>query len=190
MPLATTDKSKIIKSFGLQKGDTGSPEVQIALLTEKIKRLTGHLKKNKKDQHSRKGLLAMVSKRRRLLDTIASKPLREGWSFLFFFKCPVKRLIFSVNRAIWTSGEPVSPFCKPKDLIIFDLSVVAKGISNYCNTPDLKTFGFNQSGDGLSSACPPIDVGSGCTGVTGINGWGVGVWKAPNGDWTLAPPAG
>lgn len=78
MPLATTEKSKIIKSFGLQKGDTGSPEVQIALLTEKIKRLTGHLKSNAKDQHSRKGLLAMVSKRRRLLNYLKRKDTKRA----------------------------------------------------------------------------------------------------------------
>lgn len=73
MPLATADKQKIIKSFATQKGDTGSPEVQIALLSEKIKRLTAHLKGNAKDNHSRKGLLSMVSKRRRLLNYLKQK---------------------------------------------------------------------------------------------------------------------
>lgn len=63
----TDSKSKIIKKFATTKGDTGSPEVQIALLTERIKELTEHLKAHKKDNHSRKGLLKMVSKRRRLL---------------------------------------------------------------------------------------------------------------------------
>ena len=53
--------------FGQAEGDTGSPEVQVALLTEKINRLTGHLKLHKLDNHSRRGLLKMVSKRRRLL---------------------------------------------------------------------------------------------------------------------------
>ena len=65
--LKNDNKSKIIKKFATTKGDTGSPEVQIALLTERIKELTGHLKVHKKDNHSRKGLLKMVSKRRRLL---------------------------------------------------------------------------------------------------------------------------
>lgn len=65
--LKIDNKSKIIKKFATTKGDTGSPEVQIALLTERIKELTGHLKVHKKDNHSRKGLLKMVSKRRRLL---------------------------------------------------------------------------------------------------------------------------
>ena len=64
MALKTDKKLKIIKQFAQGKGDTGSPEVQVALLTEKVKQLTGHLKTHKKDNHSRRGLLKMVSKRR------------------------------------------------------------------------------------------------------------------------------
>ena len=60
-------KDKIIKKYKLHNADTGSPEVQVAVFTEKIEELTRHLKKNKKDYHSRRGLLGMVSKRRRLL---------------------------------------------------------------------------------------------------------------------------
>jgi small subunit ribosomal protein S15 len=66
--LKTDTKATIIKKFAIQKGDTGSPEVQVALLTEKITELTGHLKIHAKDNHSRRGLLKMVSKRRRLLN--------------------------------------------------------------------------------------------------------------------------
>lgn len=66
--LKLDNKTKIIKKFATTKGDTGSPEVQIALLTERIKELTEHLKVHKKDNHSRRGLLKMVSKRRRLLN--------------------------------------------------------------------------------------------------------------------------
>ena len=66
--LKDDNKSKIIKKYATTKGDTGSPEVQIALLTERIKELTEHLKVHKKDNHSRRGLLKMVSKRRRLLN--------------------------------------------------------------------------------------------------------------------------
>ena len=65
--LKNDSKTKIIKKYATTKGDTGSPEVQIALLTERIKELTEHLKLHKKDNHSRRGLLKMVSKRRRLL---------------------------------------------------------------------------------------------------------------------------
>ena len=61
------DKNKIIKEFGVVKGDTGSPEVQIALLSERMAKLTKHLEENTKDNHSRRGLLGLVSKRRRLL---------------------------------------------------------------------------------------------------------------------------
>lgn len=73
MALTLTEKQKIIKKFAQTKGDTGSPEVQIALLTAKIKKLTKHLKEHKKDVHSRRGLLAMVSKRRRLLAYLMKK---------------------------------------------------------------------------------------------------------------------
>lgn len=62
------DKQEIIELFAQKKGDTGSPEVQIALLTHKIDRLVGHLDENKKDNHSRRGLLKIVAKRRRILN--------------------------------------------------------------------------------------------------------------------------
>lgn len=68
MALNQDEKKKIIEEFGVIKGDTGSPEVQIALLTNKIKKLTEHLKKHIKDAHSRRGLLNMLSKRRRLFN--------------------------------------------------------------------------------------------------------------------------
>lgn len=61
-------KAEIIAEYGRQPGDTGSPEVQIAILTERIRELTEHLKQNPKDHHSRRGLLKMVGKRRGLLD--------------------------------------------------------------------------------------------------------------------------
>ena len=73
MSIAIEDKQKIIRKFAQTKGDTGSPEVQIALLTQKIKNLTDHLKEHKKDVHSRRGLLSMVSKRRRLLAYLLKK---------------------------------------------------------------------------------------------------------------------
>lgn len=60
-------KQAIIKQHKIHEGDTGSPEVQVALFSEKIEELVKHLKKNKKDHHSRRGLLGMVSKRKRLL---------------------------------------------------------------------------------------------------------------------------
>lgn len=62
------DKSKIIEKFAQKKGDTGSPEVQVALLTYKIQKLVAHLDENKKDNHSRRGLLKVVAKRRRILN--------------------------------------------------------------------------------------------------------------------------
>lgn len=71
--LATTEKTKIIKSHKTHEKDTGSPEVQTALLTKEIQALTTHLKEHQKDNHSRRGLLKMVSKRKRLLDYLKRK---------------------------------------------------------------------------------------------------------------------
>ena len=68
-------KAEIIKEFQLSPTDTGSPEVQIALLTERINHLNEHLKQFKKDHHSRRGLLMMVGKRRGLLDYLKSKDI-------------------------------------------------------------------------------------------------------------------
>ena len=62
------EKDKIIEKFAQRKGDTGSPEVQIALLTHKIEKLSAHLDINKKDNHSRRGLLKVIAKRRRILN--------------------------------------------------------------------------------------------------------------------------
>lgn len=67
------DKKKIIETYQTTKGDTGSPDVQIALLTERIKKLIDHLKSHVHDIHSRRGLLSMVSKRRRLLNYVLKK---------------------------------------------------------------------------------------------------------------------
>lgn len=68
MALSSEEKQKVIKKFARDKSDTGSPEVQIALLTIQIDKLAEHLKTHKKDTHSRRGLLSMVNKRRRLLN--------------------------------------------------------------------------------------------------------------------------
>jgi small subunit ribosomal protein S15 len=66
-------KAQLIKEYATREGDTGSPEVQIAILTSRINTLTEHFKTNKKDNHSRRGLLKMVSTRRKLLDYTRSK---------------------------------------------------------------------------------------------------------------------
>jgi small subunit ribosomal protein S15 len=73
MSLTVERKSQIVKEFATKEGDTGSPEVQIALLTERINGLSDHFKSHKKDNHSRRGLLKMVSKRRQLLDYVKSR---------------------------------------------------------------------------------------------------------------------
>ncbi len=73
MALTTKEKQKIIKKYAREKGDTGSPEVQIALLSAQIDKLAGHLKEHKKDIHSRRGLLSMVAKRRRLLNYLKKR---------------------------------------------------------------------------------------------------------------------
>ena len=68
MPLSPSKKKDIIKDFQTAQGDTGSPEVQVALLTFRIERLTEHLKAHAHDNHSRRGLLSMIAKRRRLIN--------------------------------------------------------------------------------------------------------------------------
>jgi small subunit ribosomal protein S15 len=73
MSLSIDSKKEIIKKFAREKGDTGSPEVQIALLTSKIQKLADHLKEHGKDVHSRRGLLGMVAKRRRLLSYLQKR---------------------------------------------------------------------------------------------------------------------
>lgn len=73
MALATVKKAEIIDSFKTHPGDTGSPEVQVALLTERINGLTDHFKDHKKDHHSRRGLLMLVSQRKSLLGYLKRK---------------------------------------------------------------------------------------------------------------------
>lgn len=73
MSITNERKAELMKEYGINDGDTGSPEVQVAVLTERIINLTEHFKGHKKDNHSRRGLLKMVSTRRRLLDYVKGK---------------------------------------------------------------------------------------------------------------------
>lgn len=75
--LLKDEKQNIIKNFALHEGDTGSPEVQIAVLTTRINQLTEHLKVNKKDHHSRRGLLQMVGTRRKFLKYLMKKDVNR-----------------------------------------------------------------------------------------------------------------
>ena len=68
MSVTAAKKQELIKEYATKEGDTGSPEVQVAVLTERIVNLTEHFKTNKKDTHSRRGLIGLVNRRRRLLD--------------------------------------------------------------------------------------------------------------------------
>lgn len=77
MSVSTVRKQETISKFRQHEGDTGSPEVQVALLTERISHLTEHLKNNHKDHHSRRGLLKMVGQRRGLLDYLKRKDLER-----------------------------------------------------------------------------------------------------------------
>ena len=77
MALDTQAKQDLIKKYQLHEGDTGSPEVQIAILTAKITYLTDHLKQHPKDHHSRRGLLKMVGQRRSLLNYVKSKDIER-----------------------------------------------------------------------------------------------------------------
>lgn len=73
MSITAERKTELVAEYATGKGDTGSPEVQVAILSERIINLTDHLKSHKKDHHSRRGLLMMVGQRRRLLDYLKSK---------------------------------------------------------------------------------------------------------------------
>ena len=73
MSITQEDKNNLIKDYATKEGDTGSPEVQVAILTKRIGNLTEHFKTHKKDNHSRRGLLKMVSLRRKLLDYVREK---------------------------------------------------------------------------------------------------------------------
>lgn len=77
MSITAERKQALIKEFALKKDDTGSPEVQVAILTERIANLTEHLKTHSKDFHSRRGLLMMVGQRRRLLDYVKRKEVKR-----------------------------------------------------------------------------------------------------------------
>lgn len=73
MSITVEEKARVIKEYGTKDGDTGSPEVQVAILTSRIATLTEHFKTHKKDNHSRRGLLMMVAQRRKLLDYLKRK---------------------------------------------------------------------------------------------------------------------
>ena len=77
MVLTTKDKKELIERFKLHEDDTGSPEVQVGLLTYRISYLTDHLKVHKKDHHSRRGLLILVGRRRRLLNYVKNKDVKR-----------------------------------------------------------------------------------------------------------------
>ena len=77
MPLSKEEKTAILAEYAVEPGDTGSPEVQIALLSTRIAQLTEHLKIHKKDHHSRRGLLMMVGQRRRLLNYLTKKDINR-----------------------------------------------------------------------------------------------------------------
>ena len=77
MTITTERKQEVMKEYGAKSGDTGSPEVQVAVLSERITNLTEHFKTHVKDNHSRRGLIKLVSTRRRLLDYIKAKDAKR-----------------------------------------------------------------------------------------------------------------
>lgn len=77
MSITTERKAELVKEFATKPNDTGSPEVQVSILSERIKNLSNHMGDHKKDFHSRRGLLMMVGKRRRLLDYLKSKSVER-----------------------------------------------------------------------------------------------------------------
>ncbi|MEC9431873.1 MAG: 30S ribosomal protein S15 [Pseudomonadota bacterium] len=82
MSITVDRKEALIKEYATKEGDTGSPEVQVAILTERITNLTEHFKSHKKDNHSRRGLLKMVAQRRKLLDYVKSRDVERYQSII------------------------------------------------------------------------------------------------------------
>jgi small subunit ribosomal protein S15 len=82
MSITAEEKAQVIKEYATKEGDTGSPEVQVAILSKRIANLTEHLKTHKKDFHSRRGLLQMVGQRRRLLDYTKKKDVARYQSII------------------------------------------------------------------------------------------------------------
>ncbi|KMT64077.1 30S ribosomal protein S15 [Catenovulum maritimum] len=82
MSLTVAEKAQIVADYALQEGDTGSPEVQVALLTHRINKLQGHFGDHKKDHHSRRGLIRMVNSRRSLLDYLKRKNVERYTSLI------------------------------------------------------------------------------------------------------------
>ncbi|MBO7665375.1 MAG: 30S ribosomal protein S15 [Aeriscardovia sp.] len=82
MALSSAEKQSIIKEYATHEGDTGSPEVQVALLSKRISDLTEHMKANKHDYHSQRGLLLMIGKRRRLLDYLKGEDISRYRSLI------------------------------------------------------------------------------------------------------------
>lgn len=82
MPLDAKTKQSIMQEYATHEGDTGSPEVQVAMLTRRISDLTGHLKEHKHDHHSRRGLLLMVGQRRRLLNYLSDRDIARYRSLI------------------------------------------------------------------------------------------------------------
>ncbi|SIS66950.1 30S ribosomal protein S15 [Phaeovulum vinaykumarii] len=82
MSITAEEKARLIKEFGTKEGDTGSPEVQVAILSSRISTLTEHFKTHKKDNHSRRGLLMQVAQRRKLLDYLKKKDVARYQSLI------------------------------------------------------------------------------------------------------------
>lgn len=104
--LTVKEKENIIDKYRLHNKDTGSSEVQIAVLTEEIKQLTEHLKKHRKDNHSRRGLLKMVSQRKKLMDYLKKKN-EKSYSSL------IRKLKLKKNRALADKEVPPLQAVKP-----------------------------------------------------------------------------
>ncbi len=82
MSITAEEKARVIKEFATKEGDTGSPEVQVAILSSRISTLTEHFKTHKKDNHGRRGLLVMVATRRKLLDYVKKKDVARYQSLI------------------------------------------------------------------------------------------------------------
>jgi small subunit ribosomal protein S15 len=113
MSITAERKAALIKEYATAEGDTGSPEVQVAILTERINNLTAHFKDHKKDNHSRRGLLTMVSSRRSLLDYLKKKD--EGRYAKLIGSLGIRRIPFRGCKPPRASFSSVCSFCADGD---------------------------------------------------------------------------
>ena len=142
MSITVEEKTRLMKEFATKEGDTGSPEVQVAILTSRITTLTEHFKTHKKDNHGRRGLLKMVALRRKLLDYTKGKDEAR-------YQDLIKRLAFAANPAIRRiGGARRQRICSSKNR---DVRPVSNSLKDFSKPPQPRLGGFVFTDKGVTS---------------------------------------